>query len=448
MPDQNRSRSTSIASKGPLVLFVLALMAASVAYGIAAGYKNWFPVPQLREAKSTIGALRNGDRPPKIFSPTSETSAYKVADISHAAPGLTKLVEVEGDNSLAVKVVTLDGREVHRWRIEWNEIWPDVTHIRKEDVPHVRPGTFIHGADIQPNGDLVFNFEHLAMQRLDACGHVKWRLPVRTHHSIFKDEQGNFWVPGLDLRFQPPKGMPFYRGAYDEPSVLKISPEGQVLERWSLFDILQKSGLTGALYGTTKENREPIINGDTLHLNDIEVFPSTMTPGLFKAGDVMLSIRNVNGVFVFDPADNWRLKFSWADRIIRQHDPDFMDGDHITILDNHNITTRELGGSSKVVKVNAVTRQQEIVFEGTPAIPFFTPVMGKHQWLSNGNLLISESVPGRVIEVTPQHGLAWEYLNLSGDGYTGIVSGVERLKPDYDENFFAEARARCAGSPT
>ncbi len=34
----------------------------------------------------------------------------------------------------------------------------------------------------------------MGLARMNASGHVIWRLPLRTHHSVTRDEEGNFWV--------------------------------------------------------------------------------------------------------------------------------------------------------------------------------------------------------------------------------------------------------------
>ena len=57
--------------------------------------------------------------------------------------------------------------------------------------------------------------------------------------------------------------------------------------------------------------------------------------------------------------------------------------------------------------------------------------MGKHQWLSNGNLLVIESIKGRALEVAPDGEIVWEYFNLDGSGFIGIVQFVERLPDAY-----------------
>jgi len=428
----------------PLLMLVGAGLMIGTLYGVVAESKGWFPSALIEQAKMAAKSLlHRSEFEAILFHPTKATEAVHTYRPGAVQPGLTKVVDVEGDRSLAVKVIDFDGTEVQRWRVEWQDIWPDATHLTDAEVPHQRPGTHIHGAEILADGSVVFNFEHLGMVRLDACGKTVWKLPVRTHHSMFVDGDGNLWASAQENHSKPWPAFPMYQAPFIEPLILKVSPEGKVLERKSVFELLRDNGHEGDLYVSTTANLWPGVTGDTLHLNDVEVFPSTMTPGVFRPGDVMISIRNINAIFVFDP--QWKLKYHVAGGFVRQHDPDFDSGDEISIYDNHNNAFKAGGAASRIVVVNARTGEQRTVFEGTAQRPFFSSIMGKHQWLANGNLLLAESMNGRALEIAPDGAVAWEFNHLVGEGRTGLLEEVERLPPGQDAAFFERARAACAG---
>jgi len=166
-----------------------------------------------------------------------------------------------------------------------------------------------------------------------------------------------------------------------------------------------------------------------------------MTPGLFAPGDIMVSLRNINAVMVFDA--NWKLKYQTSNEFVRKHDTDFLDGNRISIFDNHNTATLEQGAQSRILVKSADSGQVEIPFTGTPDQPFFTNIMGKHQWLPNGNLLLSESRYGRALEISPAGEKVWEYYNLVEPGWLGILEEVERLPARFNADFFNQARAQC-----
>jgi hypothetical protein len=70
--------------------------------------------------------------------------------------------------------------------------------------------------------------------------------------------------------------------------------------------------------------------------------------------------------------------------------------------------------------------------------------MGKHQWLPNGNLLISESMRGRAFEIDRDGRVVWEYLNVVEDGYAGVLEEVQRLPEPLTAVFSAaDVSARC-----
>ena len=51
---------------------------------------------------------------------------------------------------------------------------------------------------------------------------------------------------------------------------------------------------------------------------------------------------------------------------------------------------------------------------------------------------------GRVLEISPQKELVWEYNNLISQTDTvGIVEGAERLAPFFDTEFFSRSTAAC-----
>jgi len=57
-------------------------------------------------------------------------------------------------------------------------------------------------------------------------------------------------------------------------------------------------------------------------------------------------------------------------------------------------------------------------------------LMGKHQALPNGNMLITESDNGRAFEIDESGEIVWEFVNLVGDGKVGIVQEVQRLSTE------------------
>ncbi len=145
-----------------------------------------------------------------------------------------------------------------------------------------------------------------------------------------------------------------------------------------------------------------------------------------------------------------KIIFSSIGKVIRQHDPDFVDGNTISVLDNNNLSPSEnssfageTGLSSKIVELNVLENKTSVFFEGSKDNLFFTNIMGKHQWLPNGNVLITESRSGRAFEITSEGDVVWEYYNLVQEDILGLIAEAQRLPLQFDREFFAQLNRSC-----
>ena len=432
----------------PRILFFCSLCIILFLYGFSSYRYKWFPYSFLSKFLSEAEKGKNKIMYPKKdgrefqYRRTDETDRITTYDMNAAFNNPTMITSVSAKDSLCVEIIDMDGTTIHKWNIDWFRIWPDASHIPKRDMPRSRPGTHIHGAVLLDCGDLVFNFEHLGMVRLDVCGNVVWRLPYRTHHSIYKDEFGNLWVPGQRDHETKLAGYPNYRPPFTEPVVLKVSREGKILKEISIMDLLMKNDLPGLLYMSTKNNETTIVTGNTLHLNDVEPFPSSMKEGVFQAGDIMVSLRNINTILIFSET-NERIKCISTGKYVRQHDPDFIDGNMISVFDNNNVAPEDYGHQSRIVIQSFTDHRTFVFYTGNDKNRFYTHIMGKHQWLPNGNLLIAESMNGRAFEIDKKGRIVWEFVNIVEKGYTGILEEAERLPGKYNRDFFARKTDAC-----
>ena len=228
-----------------------------------------------------------------------------------------------------------------------------------------------------------------------------------------------------------------------------MSPEGAILKEWSVPELLRKNDLNGLYYlGYIHAVPHETVRNDRLHLNDVEPFPKGLAPGFFGEGDVLVSLRNINTVLVFNQQTE-HIKYITTGRFIRQHDPDFVDGDSFTVFDNNDRPFSEPDeASSRIVLVNARTGAMKTLYEGTPEHPFFTSAMGKQQWLPNGNLLITEATKGRAFEVTPDGQIVWQYVNYVDDHTISLVEEAQRLPMKYRKLFDDGAREDASHTVT
>jgi Arylsulfotransferase (ASST) len=293
------------------------------------------------------------------------------------------------------------------------------------------------------DGDIVYNYEHLGLVRLDLCGGVVWRLPYRTHHSVHRDDDGDLWVSAQINRTEKDPRYPSYRPEFIEPVALEVSEDGRIKSEISILDLLRDNDLSGLLYMPARDNRNTSVGGDTLHLNDVEPFPSSMKTGAFSPGDLLISLRNIHTVLVFRPTTR-RITHVWTGGFVRQHDPDFLDGNTISVFDNNNIGPASAGQQSRILLLSATSGERTVYYVGGQAAPFYSYLMGKHQWLPNGNLLISETMRGRAFEFDRDGRIVWEYMNVVEEGYAAVMEEVQRL-PERMSPVFSAANisAKC-----
>ena len=401
----------------PKLLLGFALLLSGFAFGVVSEKQRTFPYPIIATALATWSDLRQNWRNDLQIEPTRllararhEGAGVTIRKPAQMQPGLTFLASFF-DGQVEARLVREDGSVVQRWPIRSGEIWPDRDRSKKGE-PRTDWNAFVHGSLALPDGSVVVDFDTgRSLVKLDRCGAVVWKLKQNIHHSVFHAEDGTFWVPLWD-------------------DVAQISPEGELMRRISIPQLVKKNDLHGILFF-----QSPSLPSDR-HTNDVELLSTEMAAAfpLFEAGDVLLSMRNLNLVMVFDP-DTEVIKWYQHGPWLRQHDPDFLPDGTISIFNN-----RTDFGSSNIMIIDPVTRQVEIAYKGTRARPFYTAIRGKHQYLANGNLLITSSQAGRVFEVTPAGEIVWEYINRYDHDRVAIVSNAIRYDPTY---FDVDAWSRC-----
>lgn len=334
-----------------------------------------------------------------------------------------------------LKLINAAGEVRHEWRIDPVSVFPDSSKrrgIRMEDFD-------IQGSYLFDDGDVVVNVEYLGAARLNSCSEVVWTLAEGNHHSIARDEDGSFWIPGVSRSRPPstslhPDGLPGLRGNSYQDEILRISEDGRVLERITVLDILYANDLERYIIKAGQ-----VASTDITHVNDVEPLTAAMAEEfpLFEPGDLLVSLRNLHLVFVFDPA-TLMVKWHSSDPFLHQHDPDFLAGGWIGVFDNNtDLSTRgTVLGGSRIFGIQPHTDSTRVFFPTERSEPFYTSVRGKWQRLENGNMLLTESAAGRVVEVTPDGRTVWDWVVDPYDGdrvpyvSTGLRVDLEDVQLD------------------
>lgn len=421
---------------------ILILCGLSFGYGALAYRSNLPPVPQLRDAMSMVRGVMGGAD--SIVDTTGDVPDQSIQTYQPDSlqSGLILLARNLHSRQTEIEIIDREGRVLHSWQAAFSDIWgPGEGEFRERP----NEGMYLHGIDLLPDGSVVANLEHLSTFRLGICGDVIWRHDNLGHHSVFYAEDDTVWVSAEDYLGEDPTGYPNHQAPFRSWTLQNIAADGEILRSIPVIDVLIENGFEGLLYLSELSNRAPVVTGDTLHLNDIDIFPSDMASSVFEPGDILFSLRNINGIFVIDP-DDLTLKFSSVGAVVRHHDPDFLPGDRISVFDNRNFTlAREARPArSRIVELDAVTGRAETVLgEAEDEEPFFTEIMGNHQRLENGNILVVSSAEGRVLEYLPNGELAWEFVNIV-EGEKQRVMGAIVLPEAQDEAFFERLTQSCS----
>jgi len=428
------------------ILFALLLVLGGVIYGFFATVNHWSVADRLNYVRASfIQVYEEFQRPWYISIPAGDIQLQNL-EAAALAPGLVLIAGVSEDDMNFIRVIDRDGEVVQSWRPDWFEIWPEKSpKIPLGRTPKNQPGAILHGVQVLPDGGVMLNFEFLSTIRLDACGEVRWKLDNLGHHSIDLSEDGTIWVPAERFIGSGDTGYGNHSSPLNSWAIQNISMDGEILRTIEVLDILRRNDLLGLMHISTLVNTETLVGGDTMHLNDVEVFPSGMASEIFEPGDLLLSMRNINTILVVDPVE-FRVKFQSTGQVLRQHDPDFAPGDKILVFDNRNLDPLVTGDESysRIVELDALTGKSRVAVRGQGDGRFYSHTLGRMQLLDNGNFMIASSREGRALEIGPDGRLLWQYFNNIGDGFAGILPEAHVLPQYMDSGFFERQRAICS----
>ena len=413
----------------------------SFAFGAFSFKRNQTPIPELREAYYAImEVLVPSDKFLEAL-PVSQADSdpVKIYHPDQLQPGLVLVSGDEKKRFTTVRVIDRSGRVIKEWKPNWQEIWPD----DQGDFPlRPRKSMYLHGLEILPDGSIVANFEHLSTVRIDICGKVMWKLDNLGHHSVHHAADGTLWV-SAETPVDTTSNLPSSHGRkVRQWTIQNYDLSGQMLDEISMFDVFLKNDLHGMLYMSSITNGGPSVDGDTLHLNDVETFPDDLDSEIFAPGDLLVSLRNTNTIMVFD-RNSYDIKFIKSGSFVRQHDPDFIQGDKISVFDNRNFSLPNGAQASRVVEVEAISGNVTSILDENSQRPFFTDIMGNHQRLENGNILVVASQEGRVMEYLAKGDLAWRYDHRVKPMRNMRIYNSMVLPLEMNEAFFESRIAAC-----
>lgn len=86
---------------------------------------------------------------------------------------------------------------------------------------------------------------------------------------------------------------------------------------------------------------------------------------------------------------------------------------------------------SQIVKIDPQTKASQIFVGQEQGLSFYTWQRGNHQFLENGNVLITDTEHGRVLEANSRGDLVWEYHNIYDEERNGVINTAVQLPLDF-----------------
>lgn len=352
------------------------------------------------------------------------TAVLDAVQIEHGreSPGVTLVTGLFG-MSLRSRLYSTSGEVIWEWPLDLFTLFPEHRKYRFDKLAH--------GDYLYPNGDLLLIIDHVGMAKIDACGKIVWGHHNLTHHSIDVDDDGFIWSPRGKRRFDD-------RRLSDKPVLIdrigKYDPAtGDLVETIDIGEVLLDAGLEGIIKSNV------LRSSDVLHINDVEPLKKSMADAfpMFAAGDIMVSSRNTNAIFVLDGKTHG-VKWWRVGPMHGQHDPDFQPNGEITVFDNRTAEISKkskdfLGGAdgSRIIALNPATYDYRVLYESNDYNKFYSAYRGKHQLLANGNILMTESEGGRAFEATPDGHIAWMVVSEFDKKNVGWLTSATRYPESY-----------------
>lgn len=311
------------------------------------------------------------DRSPVKADPTRQGVTFHARD--KTSPGLTLITH---HKPCIAHLVNMQGESIRSWASENCAYWTRAVILASGDVLVVEGKGFL--------------------SRFDWGGQLLWRKKLNSHHDVEPRSADTFALLTTGQRHIEGEGPPIV-----DNFISIVSADGEILSSLSVYEVLTKdpSGLPLIL------NR----NRDIFHSNSIEwmKWPHLARKNpIYGLNNVLVSVRNQNMLAIINWAEH-EVVWQWGPGTLRhQHEASVLKNGNILVFDN-----RPRRGVSRILEVNPLTNEIVWEYSGDDPAEFFSKSRGTVQALPNDNLLIAVSNIGRVIEITHEGELVWEYWN-------------------------------------
>jgi len=334
-------------------------------------------------------------------------------DRERAYPGVTIFGQRRGESE--AYLYDMDGRELHRWN------------------PKPQHGQGLLWLAPARDGNL-WALAKGGLFKMTWDSKILWEAPhADYHHDVVEDDAGRLYAMTHVNRRVQHNGQSV---PVTDDVIVIFSPDGTVLDEISVLELVGHERISEELlqhgleisHGGVKPRWRHIRKTlaadsvrDVFHLNSLTILDRDI--GVGRAGQLLICLRSLDLILIVD-ADEHRVVWEWTagqQELDRPHRPVLLDNDNILIFDNG-----WRRGHTRLLELDPRAGRIVWQFEAEPREWFFTEHGGMAQPLPGGNFLITETLRGRVFEITRAGELVWELWNPRHE-----TKGVRRRQTIY-----------------
>ena len=409
------------------IIFVASLCLMAFTYGVATMMYQLFPYGIIMNAKAAYHALKDieeDDLFAGVMALDPKAPARPVIATLDPDVGTEHLLVTGGPYEFMQRcpkfgcmawVIDRKGKVLHSWEVDTDALFSDLPEMAGRPLTrNLYPSGLALGAD----GSLVMTIQarntfpfQIGIAKIDRNGKLLWKHWDHNHHWSTLDRAGNVYSPSMHFE----RNVKYFansaietrcNGNLDLVGINIYAPNGNLLRKLDLADIIAKSKYRGLFYGL-RDGCDPI------HLNSIDLASPSVAaaiPGV-NPGDMLISMRKSSSVAIIDK-DDGHIKKLMTGQTAGQHSPKFLPDGTALVFDNQG-GDRTLGGT-RIVRMNFVTGTSETIFPrpgSTREVPFFSMNAGHIDISSDGRrAMITGKEPGRSFEIDIASGQPlWSY---------------------------------------
>lgn len=307
-------------------------------------------------------------------------------DPAKTFPGYTLIAPMRHET---VYLVDINGEPVHQWNL---------------------PGPLGSKAKILPGGNMLFSIvtddgapireaKGGILLEVEWDGNIVWEyVDHNQHHDISRLDNGNtVYIAWEEMSAEEAArvqgGIPDTErdGKIYADALREVNAAGEIVWEWHFKD---------------QRIEDFPLAGDCERFE----FAHANTCAQAPDGNIIVNFRSIDTMGVIDKETG---DFIWTRRDPKwghPHDPSYLPNGNVLFFANGMYNPVQ-PLHSRAIEMNPETGETVWEYIDEKKWTFFSPIMGSAQRLPNGNTLAVEAVNGRVIEVTPDCELVWDYIS-------------------------------------